>query len=98
MTLELVGLKMSLTEPMIPEQEILQLKVRNFQKSLRASKEFDNFILSTGDIFSPGEIQEMLELEREHREWLRAEIEEGRQRLLNKKDKFRELKEKGLEK
>lgn len=84
---------MSLTEPLLAEEEILKIKISDFQQYLQSSKEFSNCLLSTDDMFSQQEIEKMLQLEREHREWLRSEIAEGRQRLLNKKDRFCQLKE-----
>jgi len=91
---------MSLTEPMIDEEEILKIYIDQLKESIDYSKDFTNWLLVT-ELVPTLDRQEMLEREQGYRRHLRKELQESKQRLLDKKDYFRQLKEdykKGLEK
>jgi len=90
---------MSLTEPMVDEEEILKLYIDQLKESIDHSKDFTNWLLET-ELVPTLDRQEMLEREQRYRRHLRQELQESKQRLLGKKDYFRQLKEdykKGLE-
>lgn len=78
--------------PLIAEEEILKLYIDQLKESINHSKEFTTWLLET-ELVPTLNRQEMLEREQKYRRHLREELEKSKQRLLDKKDKWRIIKE-----